>query len=130
MGTPGDLVIIRADRSPPIWYAAPWLYYMEWYRGYPAAVAARPRIPVGNTISVRFATPGAVDQFLSAHPGSHAIFLLEYELPGATFPRWAHRQSLGTLRKFGYCATREIRFPYTGHLTVLVRTLRCLHGTG
>src|SRR5258708_1713396 len=60
VGTPGDLVIILADRSPPIWYAAPWLYYMEWYRGDPAAVAARPPTPFGNTISLPSPTPLAV----------------------------------------------------------------------
>lgn len=117
--TPDDLVIIRADRSTPIWYATPWLYYMEKYRGYPEAVAARPRVPARNTISVVFVTPGAVDHFLAAHAGSPAIFLLEFNLPGYRFPPWAHQESLNTLRRFGYCPVSDIAYPVTGHLTVL-----------
>lgn len=117
----GDLVIIRADRSTPAWYGTAWLYYMEKYQGYPAAVAARPRIPARNTISVIYVTPGAVDPFLAAHAGSPAVFLLEYNLPGFRFPSWAHRQSLETLRRFGYCPASEVAYPMTGHLTVLVR---------
>jgi hypothetical protein len=119
--TPSDLVIIRTDRSLPVWYVGPWLYYMKWYQGYPAPEAARPRIPAGNTISVPYVTPGAVNRFLAAHPGAPAIFLLEYVFFPDRFPPWAHRQSLTTLRRFGYCPTREIAYAYTGHLTVLVR---------
>jgi hypothetical protein len=114
-----DLVIIRADRTPPAWYVGPWLYYMDHYTGYPAAVAARPRIPARNTIAVAYVTPAAVRRFLAAHPGSPAIFLLEYEFSRYRFPRWAHQQSLLTLRRFGYCPVREIAYPVTGHLTVL-----------
>jgi hypothetical protein len=121
-GDPGDLVIIRADRSPPAWYGAPWLYYMEKYQGYPAAVAARPRIPASNTIAVVSVTPGAVARFLAEHAGGRDVFLLEYKLPGDTFPRWAHQQSLRTLRQYGYCSAREIPLRYTGALTILNRT--------
>ena len=116
---PGDLVIIRADRSTPVWYGTQWLYYMESYSGWPSAIAARPRIPARDTISVVYVTPGAVDRFLAAHPGSPAIFLLEFNLPGYRFPRWAHQESLQTLRRFGYCPTRDIAYPITGHLTIL-----------
>lgn len=124
VGAPDDLVIIRADRSPPDWYATPWLYYMTMYQGYPAQVARLPGIPARNTISVAYVTPGAVGRFLSAHPGSPAIFLLEFNLPGngsggGGFPRWAHQESLRTLRRFGYCAVSDIAYPITGHLTVL-----------
>ena len=116
---PGDLVIIRADRSTPVWYGTQWLYYMESYSGWPSAVAVRPRIPARNTISVVFVTPGAVDRFLAAHVGSPAIFLLEFNLPGYLFPRSVHQESLNTLRRFGYCPTSNIAYPMTGHLTVL-----------
>jgi hypothetical protein len=116
---PDDLVIIRADRSPPDWYAAPWLYYMDTYQGDPPKVAAMPRIPAGNTISVVYVTPTAVDRFLAAHRGSPAIFLLEFNLPGYRFPRWAHQESLTTLRRFGYCPVSNVGYPVTGHLTVL-----------
>jgi hypothetical protein len=117
---PDDLVIIRADRSPPDWYAAPWLYYMDMYQGYPPNVAALPRIPARNTISVVYVTPAAVDGFLAAHPGRPAIFLLEFNLPPATrFPSWAHQESLNTLRRFGYCPVSDVGYPLTGHLTVL-----------
>ena len=119
--TPSDLAIIRSDRSLPVWYIGPWLYYMKWYQGYPAPVAARPRIPAGNTISVPYVTPGAVNRFLAAHPGAPAIYLLEYVLFPDRFPPSAHQQSLTTLRQFGYCPTREIAYADTGHLTVLSR---------
>ncbi len=118
---PSDLVIIRADRAHPGWYAGPWLYYMGKYQGYPAEVAARPRIPPRSTLSVVYVTPGAVHRFLTAHPASPAVFLLEYNLPGFRFPGWAHQQSLTTLRGFGYCPIRETSYPETGRLTVLVR---------
>jgi hypothetical protein len=117
---PDDLVIIRADRSPPDWYAAPWLYYMDMYQGDPPKVAALPRIPARNTISVVYVTPAAVDRFLAAHPGSPAIFLLEFNLPpGTRFPPWAHQESLNTLRRFGYCPVSNVGYAITGHLTVL-----------
>jgi hypothetical protein len=116
---PNDLVIIRAGRSTPAWYGTAWLYYMENYRGYPAAIAARPRVPARNTISVVYVTPGAVDRFLATHAGSPAVFLLEYNLPGYLFPSWAHQQSLETLRRFGYCPTSDTTYPITGHLTIL-----------
>ncbi len=117
---PGDLVIIRADRSPSDWYAAPWLYYMDMYQGYPPSVAALPRIPARNTTSVVYVTPAAVDRFLAAHPGSPAIFLLEFYMPGDyRFPRWAHQESLNTLRRFGYCPVSDVWYPHTGQLTVL-----------
>jgi hypothetical protein len=121
-GAPGDLVVIRADRTPPDWYAAPWLYYMDKYQGFPAAVAARPPIPAGHTLAVVYVTPRAVARFLAAHPGSPVVFLLEYDVPGATFPRWVHRQSLHTLRRYGYCSAREIPLRYTGALTIVRRT--------
>jgi len=120
-GTPSDLAIIRSDRSLPVWYIGPWLYYMKWYQGYRAPVAAGPRIPAGNTISVPYVTPGAVSRFLAAHPGAPAIFLLEYVLFPDRFPASYHQQSLTTLRRFGYCPTHEIAYPVTGHLTVLTR---------
>ncbi len=116
---PGDLVIIRADRPTPVWYGTQWLYYMESYAGWPSAVAARPRIPARDTLSVVYVTPGAVDRFLAAHRGSPAIFLLEFNLPGYRFPRWAHQESLQTLRRFGYCPASDIAYPVTGHLTIL-----------
>jgi hypothetical protein len=129
MATPGDLVIIRADRSPPVWYGFPWLYYMTWYQGYPTRVVARPRIPARNTLPVAYVTPGAVHRFLAAHPGSPAVFLLEYILFPDRFPASAHQQSLTTLREFGYCPTREIPLPYTGQLTVLTRAGCAAHST-
>ena len=117
---PDDLVIIRADRSPPDWYAAPWLYYMDMYQGDPPKVAALPRIPAQNTISVVYVTPAAVDRFLAAHPGSPAIFLLEFnQPPGTRFAPWAHQESLNTLRRFGYCPVSNVGYAITGHLTVL-----------
>ena len=120
-GTPGDLVIIRADRTPPDWYAAPWLYYMDKYQGWTGAVAARPPIPAANTLPVVYVTPRAVARFFAAHPGSPVVFLLEYDVPGATFPRSVHEQSLRTLRKFGYCSAHEIPLRYTGALTIVDR---------
>jgi len=116
---PGDLVIIRADRPTPVWYGTQWLYYMESYAGWPGAIAARPRIPARDTLSVVYVTPAAADRFLAAHRGSPAVFLLEFNLPGYLFPSWAHQQSLETLRRFGYCPTRETAYPITGHLTIL-----------
>jgi len=127
-GTPSDLAIIRSDRSLPVWYIGPWLYYMKWYQGYRAPVAAGPRIPAGNTISVPYVTPGAVSRFLAAHPGAPAIFLLEYVLFPDRFPASAHQQSLTTLRRFGYCPTHEIAYPVTGQLTVLTRAGCTAHG--
>jgi hypothetical protein len=116
---PDDLVIIRADRSPADWYAAPWLYYMNAYQGWPAQVSALPRIPAQNTISVVYVTPAAADKFLAAHRGSPAVYLLEFNFPGFRFPQWAHQQSLTTLRRFGYCPVSNVGYPHTGHLTVL-----------
>jgi hypothetical protein len=121
VGTPGDLVIVRADRYPTSWYAAPWLYYMDKYQGFPAAVAARPPIPSGNTLAVYRVTPRAVARFLAAHPGSPVVFLLEYLVPGATFPPALHEQSLQTLAGYGYCSAREIPLTYTGALTIVRR---------
>ena len=121
-GAPGDLVIIRADRKPPDWYAAPWLYYMEQYQGWTGAVAARRPIPAANTLPVFYVTPRAVARFLAAHPGRPVIFLLEYDVHVATFPRWAHEQSLRTLRRYGYCSAQEIPLRYTGALTIVRRT--------
>jgi hypothetical protein len=121
-GAPDDLVIIRADRSPPDWYAAPWLYYMDKYQGWTGTVARRPPIPAANTLAVFYVTPRAVARFLAAHPGSPVVFLLEYDLPGATFPRWAHQESVRTLRRYGYCSAREIPLRYTGALTIVRRT--------
>jgi hypothetical protein len=94
---------------------------MQRYQGYPAPVAARPRIPARSTLPVVYVTRGAVHRFLAAHPGSPAVFLLEYDFSGGRFPAWAHRQSVATLRRFGYCPTREIPLPDTGQLTVLTR---------
>ena len=121
-GVPGALVIIRADRTPPDWYAAPWLYYMDNYQGWTGAVAARPPIPAANTLAVVYVTPRAVARFLAAHPDSPEVFLLEYDVPGATFPRSAHQQSWRTLRRYGYCSAREIPLRYTGALTIVRRT--------
>jgi hypothetical protein len=126
---PGDLVIIRTNRSTPVWYADPWLYYMRNYQGYPAAVAARPRIPARDTLPVVRVTPAAVRRFLTRHPGSPVIFLFEYvapgawtrDVPGRTFPPVLYRQSLRTLRAFGYCPVSDTGFPITGHLTMLSR---------
>ncbi len=121
-GAPDGLVIIRADRSPPAWYAAPWLYYMDKYQGYAAAIAARPPVQASNTLAVYRVTPRAVARFLAAHPGSRVVFLLEYLVPGATFPRSLHEESLRTLARYGYCTAREIPLPYTGALTIVRRT--------
>ena len=120
-GAPDDLVIIRADRSPPDWYAAPWLYYMDKYQGWTGAVAQRPPIPGRNTLAVFYVTPRAVERFLTAHPSSPVVFLLEYDVPGATFPRWLHQESLRTLARYGYCAAHEIPLRYTGALTIVRR---------
>jgi hypothetical protein len=117
--TPGDLVIIRADRTPPVWYADGWLYYMDSYQGWPEAVTARLPVPARDTISVVRVTPRAVGPFLATHPRSPVIFLLEYDVPGNTFPPALHQQSLQTLRRFGYCPTRGFAYRITGHLTVL-----------
>jgi hypothetical protein len=116
---PGDLVIIRAGRSTPVWYGTQWLYYMDSYAGWPSAIAERPRIPPKDTLSVVYVTPAAAGRFLAAHRGSPAVFLLEFNLPGYRFPKWAHQESLQTLRRFGYCPVRDIAYPITGHLTIL-----------
>jgi len=88
----------------------------------------RPGIPARSTLPVAYVTPGAVHRFLAAHPGSPAIFLLEYILFPDRFPPSAHQQSLTTLRGFGYCPTREIPLSYTGQLTVLTRAGCAAHG--
>ena len=119
MAEPGAVVIIRSDRTPPVWYLAPWLYYMGEYRGYPARVAALPRIPARNTLSVIYVTPSAVDRFLAAHHGSPAVFLLELNLPGNWFPPQTHEQSLATLKRSGYCPVSAVTYPLTGEMTVL-----------
>jgi hypothetical protein len=119
MAGPGDVVIIRSDRSPPGWYLAPWLYYMIQYRGYPARVAALPRIPARNTLSVVYVTPSTVDRFLAGHHGSPAIYLLELNLPGNWFPPQRHEESLATLRRFGYCPVSGVSYSLTGQMTVL-----------
>jgi len=111
-----------AVSTVPAWYAAPWLYYMDKYQGYPAAVAARPPIPANNTLAVYRVTPRAVAGFLAAHPGSRVVFLLEYLVPGATFPQSLHEESLRTLARYGYCTAREIPLRYTGALTIVGRT--------
>jgi len=124
---PGDLVIIRTNRSTPEWYAGPWLYYMLNYQGYPPAVAARARIPARDTLAVVRVTPRAVHRFLTRHAASPVVFLWEYvapgawtrDVPGKTFPPALYQQSVRTLRQFGYCPVSDIGFPITGHLTVL-----------
>src|SRR5258708_36090538 len=42
---PGDLVVIRAGRSTPVWYGTQWLYYMDSYAGYPRAGGSPPPVP-------------------------------------------------------------------------------------
>jgi hypothetical protein len=116
---PGDLVIIRADRFTPAWYGVAWVYYMDQYTGWPAALARRPGVPEDDTISVIYVTPGAVRSFLAAHPGSKTIFLLEFIIPGNTFPPSLHLQSLHTLRQFGYCPVANSSYAVTGQLTTL-----------
>lgn len=118
---PDDLVIVRTERSPASWYGEPWLYYMHDYQGYPAKIAALPRVPAQNTIAVAQVTPAAVGRFLAAHRGSPRIYLLEFDPPGNQphFPRAVHPQSLATLRQFGYCPVSEIQYRLTGYLTVL-----------
>ena len=59
----------------------------------------------------------ADDAFLRAHPHRPAVFLLELTGGGV-----AHRDSLRTLRGFGYCATRAFSYPETGRLTMLTRS--------
>lgn len=118
---PGDLAIIRADRRPAHWYDEGWLYYMHSYQGFPSATAALPAIPAHDTLPVFRVTPATVDRFLANHPNSPVIFLMELLIPGNTFPARLHQQSLQTLRQFGYCPAKETSYPWTGHLTVLVR---------
>jgi hypothetical protein len=120
-GVPDGLVIIRADRSPPDWYAGPWLYYMDKYQGWTGAVARRPPIPARNTLAVVYVTPRAVGRFLAAHPGSPVVFLLEYDVPGGRFPRWLHQESLDTMARYGYCTASEIPMRRTGALTIVRR---------
>src|SRR5260370_34319013 len=52
---PGDLVVIRAGRSTPVWYGTQWLYYMDSYAGHPrgAAVAPRASPPAAAPAAVR-----------------------------------------------------------------------------
>jgi hypothetical protein len=122
LAAPSDLAIIRADYySPPIWYGEEWLYFMRYYRGYPAAIAARPEIPASNTLSVFYVTPAALHRFLAAHPASPAIFLFEFFMPWGAPSAPLHQQSLRTLREFGYCPTRQITYQVTGQLTMLIR---------
>jgi hypothetical protein len=118
---PGDLVIIRADRAGPAWYGVAWLYYMDQYAGWPTSLARRPSIPADDTLSVVYVTPGAVRGFLAAHPGSRRIFLLEFIIPGNTFPPSRHLQSLQTLRQFGYCPVANTSYAVTGQLTTLTK---------
>lgn len=122
LAAPSDLAIVRADwNSPAIWYGEEWLYYMHYYRGYPAAIAHRPEIPASNTLSVVNVTPAAVQKFLAAHPASPTIFLLEFNMPWGTPSVPLHQESLRTLRGFGYCPSRVITYPTTGQLTIFVR---------
>jgi 4-amino-4-deoxy-L-arabinose transferase-like glycosyltransferase len=114
LATPGDVVVIKSAEA---WYGDAWLYYMDSYRGYPARIAAGAAIPAAKTISVLYVTPAAVGAFLRAHPHSPAVFLLE--LTGGD---GAHRDSLRTLRQFGYCATRGFSYADTGRLTMLTRS--------
>ncbi len=114
LATAGDMVVIRSDAA---WYGDAWLYYMDGYGGYPARIAAGAAIPAANTISVMYVTPAAVDALFRAHPHSPAVFLLE--LAGSD-P--LHKESLRTLRRFGYCATRRFSYPGTGRLTMLTRS--------
>jgi hypothetical protein len=120
LAAPGDLVIIRSFRSPPFWYGEGWLYYMLSYQGNPPSLARLPRIAASDTTSVFAVTPATVGNFLAAHPHSQAIFLLELRLPDGNPPA-LHEESLRTLRRFGYCPTREIAYPVTGDMTVLDR---------
>jgi hypothetical protein len=125
LATPADLAIIRADySSPPTWYGDEWLYYMDYYQGYRAGIAARPAIPAANTISVFYVTPAAVTRLLASHPGAPAIFLMEFYMPWGTPSPALHRQSLRTLRRFGYCPASETTYAATGQLTVLLKS-RC-----
>ena len=120
-GGPADVVIIRADRVPPDWYAGPWLYYMDRYQGYPPQLASRAAIPAGNTTAVDEVTPRSIATFLAAHPRAPTVFLLEYRLPGNIFPAWAHHQSVLALAHYGYCSEVEIPLSYTGALTIFSR---------
>jgi 4-amino-4-deoxy-L-arabinose transferase-like glycosyltransferase len=113
LATAGDLVVISSDEA---WYGDAWLYYMDSYRGYPPRIAAGAAIPADNTISAVYVTPATVDAFFRAHPHGPAVFLLE--LSGGEV---SHRESLRTLRLFGYCATRKFSYPDTGRLTMLTR---------
>jgi 4-amino-4-deoxy-L-arabinose transferase-like glycosyltransferase len=119
LGTPGDLVIIRSNRTPAFWYSYQWLYYMDSYSGYRTSGAASPVIPAANTISVVYVNPATVDAFLRAHPHSPAVFLME--LTGK-FAARLHRQAVQTIGQFGYCATGTVSFPDTGTLTELTRS--------
>jgi hypothetical protein len=118
---PGDLAIIRAYRTPAFWYGEGWLYYMHSYQGDPPSIARLPTVAASDTTSVFVVTPASVGSFMAAHPGSRAVFLLEFNIPGGTFPRSLHQESLQTLRRYGYCPVREFAYKVTGHMTVLDR---------
>lgn len=125
---PGDLTIVRTDRHQSMWYAEGWLYYMNNYQGYPASVARLPRIPDSDSISVYRLTPASVAAFLTAHPHSPAIYLLELDAKVAkSLPAFMHKQDLRTLKQFGYCPVRSSSYPLFGN--VVVFTQGACHGT-
>jgi 4-amino-4-deoxy-L-arabinose transferase-like glycosyltransferase len=119
LAAPGDLTIIRSNRTPAAWYSYQWLYYMTDYTGYPDDVAGDPSIPAADTLSAQYVTPQAVRGFLRAHPDRPGLFLLE--LTGGDVPA-LHQDSLRAFRQFGYCAARIFSYPDTGWLTVLTRS--------
>src|SRR5258708_19871627 len=101
---------------------------MDQYRGWAAGRAPRPRIPGDGPVAVVYVTPGAVEGFLAAHPASRTIFLLEFRIPGNTFPPSRHLQSLQTLRQFGYCPFSNTGYPIPRHLTTLKKSYTHLRG--
>jgi hypothetical protein len=117
---PGDLVIVRTGRRPPpIWYSEGWLYYMNSYQGWPASIARLPVIPASDTASVRSLTPASIGAFLAAHRRSQTIFVLELVQPDG-IPESLHRQSMRTLRQYGYCPVHKgDSYPQLGDLTVV-----------
>jgi hypothetical protein len=117
---PGDVAIVRTDRHQSMWYAEGWLYYMNYYQGYPASVATLPRISGTDTISVYRLTPASVAAFLAAHPHSPAIFLVDLDARVPKYlPAFLYKQDLRTLEPDGYCPVSKSAYPLLGRVVVL-----------
>jgi hypothetical protein len=118
LAVPGDVAIVRTDRTPPFWYGEGWLYYMDSYQGYPASIARLPRVAASNAIAVGLVTPAAVGGLMAAHPHARTVFLVELNVPRG-LPRSLHDQALQTLRRYGYCPAHEYFYAFLGDMTVL-----------